>query len=380
MKFFHLSDLHIGKQLHFYSLRKDQEAVFEEIVRYAEELKPEAIVIAGDVYDKSVPSAEAVAVFDGFVRKLADTGTEILVISGNHDSPERLEFASSLLERQHLHIAGLPPLGPDDYMKQVILQDSFGKVHFYLLPFLKPGYVRSVFPKEEISSYTQAVKRLVEREALDPGERNVLVTHQFYTAAGIEPEQGGSEAIFVGGTGNVDISAAAGFDYVAMGHIHKKQSVGNRQFRYCGTPLKYSAGESRDEKSLTVVTLGEKGTAPVIEEFPLHPLYDVRQMTGTLEELLEKGCEDYVSLVLTDEKMPYQARERLDAVFPRLLELRIENGRTRRQLREIQEAELLKSPEELFEKFYEDIHGQSMSEREREIIREIIEKAEEGMR
>lgn len=379
MRFFHLSDLHIGRQLHFYSLREDQEAVLEEIVRYAEELRPEAIVIAGDVYDKSVPSAEAVAVFDGFVRQLSEIGTEILVISGNHDSPERLDFASSLLEKQHLHMAGMPPLGPEDHIRQVIMEDAYGRVHFYLLPFLKPGYVRNVFPGEEPGSYTETVRRLIERENPDLNERNVLVSHQFYTAAGQEPVRSDSEAVFVGGSGNVDISAVSCFDYVAMGHIHKKQCVGGAQFRYCGTPLKYSAGESRDEKTLTVVTLGEKGAALQVEELVLHPLHDVKRLRGRMEELLEKGCEDFVSLTLTDEKMPYQARERLDLAFPNLLELKVENLRTKRQLQEIREAEKQCSPVELFERFYQDIHGKCMSEKELGIIREIVEKAEEGM-
>lgn len=379
MKFFHLSDLHIGKQLHFYSLKEEQTAVFDEIVHYAEQLKPEAIVIAGDVYDKSVPSAEAVAVFDGFVRKLAETEAEILVVSGNHDSPERLDFASSLLERQHLHIAGLPPLKPEDHIRKVTLKDIHGNVHFWLLPFIKPGYVRNVFPDAEAFSYTEAVQMLVDREDINTEERNVLVTHQFYTAAGKEPQRSPSESVFVGGTGNVEISALEPFTYAAMGHIHKKQSVGKKAcFRYCGTPLKYSVGESKDEKTLTVVTLAEAGREPVIQELPLHPLHDVKQLRGTFQELLIMGCEDYVSLTLTDERMPYQAREQLDRIYPRLLELKIENERTKRQLTELQESEAAYSPLELFERFYEEIHGQKMPEEEQKIICGIISRAEEG--
>lgn len=379
MKFFHLSDLHIGKQLHFYSLKEDQEAILDEVVRYAEEMEPEAIVIAGDVYDKSVPAAEAVAVFDGFVRKISELGIEILVISGNHDSPERLDFASTLLEKQHLHMAGRAPGMEEEHLKKVMLKDTYGNVYFWLLPFLKPGYVRNVFPGEEPATYTEALSRILKREEMEPDARHVLVTHQFFTAAGKEPERSDSEAVFVGGTGNVDISAVEDFDYVAMGHIHKSQSVGADKFRYCGTLLKYSAGESRDEKTLTVVTLGEKEREPLIETFALHPLRDVKQISGTLEELLEQGCEDYVSVTLTDKKMPYQPREQLDRVFPNLLELRVENTGTTRRLLELQEEEIHGSPLELFERFYEEIHEQSMTEEERDVILEIIEKAEEEM-
>lgn len=376
MKFFHISDLHIGKQLHFYSLKEDQEAILREIVQYAEKLKPQAIVIAGDIYDKSVPSAEAVAVFDGFLRLLSRTGAEILAVAGNHDSPERLEFASFLLEREHLHIAGLPPVTGEHHIRQVMLEDEKGKVCFWLLPFLKPSYVRGVFPDEEIESYTQAVEKILVREELDENIRNVLVTHQFYTAGGMEPSRSDSETVYVGGAGNVDITAVQGFDYVAMGHIHRAQSVGEASRRYCGTPLKYSVGESSDSKTLTVVTLEEKGKEPVIEELPLHPLRDVKQLQGTLAELLDKGCEDYVSLTITDEKMPYQPRERLERVFPNLLELKVENTRTRQQLSAMKEEKLSTDPMELFEQFYEEIHGAVMNVREQAVVREILEKAE----
>lgn len=376
MKFFHLSDLHIGKQLHFYSLKEDQQHILGEILQYAEKLKPQAIVIAGDVYDKSVPSAEAVAVFDEFIKGLSRMDTDILVVCGNHDSPERLEFASSLLERQRLYIAGMPPQDQKDHIKKVTFHDEYGDVIFWLLPFLKPGYVRGVF-EEEPESYTQAVKKLLEREEKDDTARNVAVTHQFYTAAGAETIRSDSETVYVGGAGNVDISALDGFEYAAMGHIHKAQSVGRPSCRYCGTPLKYSVGESRDEKSLTVVTLGKKGEEPLIEEFPLHPLRDVKQMSGTLDQLLGQGCGDYVSLTLTDERMPYQPRERLSEVFPNLLELRVENTRTRLSMENLSEAEISADPLESFGKFYEEIHGHPMTEEEMTVAEKIIEKAQE---
>lgn len=377
MKFFHLSDLHIGKQLHLYSLKEEQKAVLNEIIQYAEKEKPQAIVIAGDVYDKSVPSAEAVAVFDEFIRNLSELSLKIFVISGNHDSPERLEFAGSLLEKQGLYIAGLPPVKETDRIKKVVLCDEEGEVCFWLLPFLKPSYVRGIFPEKENLSYTEAVKMLLEREEMDLSVRNVLVTHQFFTASGKEPFRSDSETVYVGGAGNVDISAVQNFDYVAMGHIHKAQSVGEERFRYCGTPLKYSAGESGDTKTLTAVTLGKKGEGIKIETLPLQPMRDVQQLKGRFEELIRLGTEDYVSLTLTDEKMPYQPREQLEKVFPNILELKVENTRTKREisgfLKEAEQAE----PCVLFENFYEEIHGISMTEEERQLVREILEKVQE---
>lgn len=377
MKFFHLSDLHIGKQLHLYSLKEEQRAVLNEIIQYAEKEKPQAIVIAGDVYDKSVPSAEAVAVFDEFIRRLSELSLKILVISGNHDSPERLEFAGSLLEKQGLYIAGLPPVKETDRIKKVVLRDEEGEVCFWLLPFFKPSYVRGIFQDKENLSYTEAVKMLLEREEMDLSVRNVLVTHQFFTASGKEPLRSDSETVYVGEAGNVDISAVQNFDYVAMGHIHKAQSVGEARFRYCGTPLKYSAGESKDTKTLTSVTLGKKGQTAAIEELSLSPVRDVQQLKGRFEELMKLGTEDYVSLTLTDEKMPYQPREQLEKVFPNILELKVENTRTKRELsgflKEAEQAE----PSVLFENFYEEIHGISMTEEERKLVGEILEKVQE---
>lgn len=377
MKFFHLSDLHIGKQLHLYSLKEEQRAVLNEIIQYAEKEKPQAIVIAGDVYDKSVPSAEAVAVFDEFIRKLSELSLKILVISGNHDSPERLEFAGSLLEKQGLYIAGLPPVNESDHIKKVVLRDEEGEVCFWLLPFLKPSYVRGIFPEKENLSYTEAVKMLLEREEMDMSVRNVLVTHQFFTASGKEPLRSDSETVYVGGAGNVDISAVQNFDYVAMGHIHKAQSVGEERFRYCGTLLKYSAGESKDTKTLTSVTLGKKGESLKIEELPLRPIRDVQQLKGRFEELMKLGTEDYVSLTLTDEKMPYQPREQLEKVFPNILELKVENTRTKRELSGFLKEAVQAEPCVLFENFYEEIHGIAMTKEEKKLVGEILEKVQE---
>lgn len=377
MKFFHLSDLHIGRQLHFYSLKEDQRRILEEIVQYVYREKPQAIVIAGDVYDKSVPSAEAVAVFDEFIRKLSETGVQILVISGNHDSPERLDFASSLLEKQNLHMAGLPPMQPQDHIRKVRLQDAYGPVNFWLLPFVKPSYVSGITGPG--LSYTDMIRALLERESREEQERHVLVTHQFYTASGREPARSESEAVYVGGAGNVDVSAVQQFDYVAMGHIHKGQSIGGEQFRYCGTPLKYSVSESGDVKGLTMVTLEEKGTPPRIEVLPLHPPRDVLRLCGCLKELMLQGSEDYVSITLTDEKVPYQPREQLGQVFPNLLELRVDNPAARRTLEKEEQPELPDDPLQMFRRFFLEIQGEEMDGQETELMERVIRKIQEEM-
>ena len=380
MEFFHISDLHIGKQLHFYSLLKEQEQILNEIAEYAQKRKPQAIVIAGDVYDKSVPSAEAVAVFNRFLKKLSELQMAVLIISGNHDSPERLDFASFLLEKENLYIAGNPPLKAGDTIKKVMLKDEYGPVCFWLLPFLRPAYLQELLTEEERASYTSAVGALLQREERNDSIRNVLVSHQFFTAAGREPLRSDSETVYVGGVGNVDVSVAEEFDYVAMGHIHRGQSVGGEKFCYCGTPLKYSAGESKDEKYLLSVTLGKKGEPPVKSRLPLHPVHDVKQLKGSFEELLKMGCTDYVSLTMTDEILPYQPLERLEQVFPNLLEIKIENTRILQQSDNLKEAEITLDPVALFGQFYEEIHGIRLDEKQKQIMQEITEKAKEEIR
>lgn len=382
MRFFHLSDLHIGKHLHYYDLKEDQRYILSQIASLAEELRPDAIVIAGDIYDRSVPSAEAVALFDWFLTRLADIrpAIPVLAIAGNHDSAERLDYASSILGRQHIHIAGMPPAGEGERMKQVILEDESGEVHFYLLPFVKPGYVRSAFPQgQSPEDYDGAVRGLVEREQVDTSVRNVIVTHQFYTAAGLSPVAAGSESVRVGGLDNVDISALAPFDYCALGHIHRRQQVGEGPAWYCGTPLKYSVSESSDEKMLTLVELGEKGTAPVRTEIPLAPLRDVREIKGTLEELLtgagEEIRQDYVSVTLTDEKALYEPADQLERAFPRLLQVRLENLRARLSHEEAGELDL-GDPLQVFGQFFEEMQGRPMDEDEERVMRDIFK---EGM-
>ena len=337
MKFFHLSDLHIGKQLHHYSLREDQEAVLDEIVAYADSIRPDAVVIAGDIYDRPVPSAEAVAVFDRFLTGLSKIvpSIPVLIISGNHDSADRLEYASDILKRHRIYLAGNVPRDASERLRKVTLSDNWGQVDFYLMPFLKPSYVRNVFEGEPPKTYTEAVEKLLMREGIDyKNRRNVLVSHQFYTGnisstrsadnpvRGDKPElypmTCDSETFCVGGIENVEIRAVQDFDYAALGHLHGAQNVGSPRIRYCGTLLKYSVSECSHEKTLTVVTLGEKGEEPLIELLPLHPLRDVKKKTGNLRDIIDHAGEDergdYISVTLTDETDPYKPKEQLEKV------------------------------------------------------------------
>lgn len=390
MRFFHLSDLHIGKHLHLYNLAKDQKYILEQIVEKALEYRPDAIVIAGDIYDKSVPSGEAYQLFDGFLNSLADISPTIpiLVIAGNHDSQERLQYASSFLERHQIYIATKPPQEADEKLKKVTLTDDYGEVDFYLLPFMKPGYVRHLFPQEEISNYEAAFEKVLEREAIDFQRRNVLVAHQFFVNQGQKPQVCDSEQmnINVGGLDSIDIRVISDFDYVAAGHIHGPQSLGNGRVRYCGTPLKYSVSEEHHSKSITLVDLRGKGEEPVIEAIPLTALHDVRRLKGNLDELLEAregvSQEDYVSITLTDEKELYRPKDALSEIYPHILEITVDNSRTRNIYAGLQgdafDAEegigKMQSPLEAFREFYQLMQQQPLSETEEKVMVEILDE------
>lgn len=380
MKFFHLSDLHIGKQLHRYNLKEDQQVILKEVIAYAKELRPDAIVIAGDIYDKSVPSAEAVTIFDEFLTELSEITPviPILIISGNHDSPDRLNYASEILRRHHIYLVGNVPEQPEEYIEKVTLQDTYGEVDFYLLPFMKPGYVRNVFVNNVPETYADAVREIIKREEIDYNKRNVLVSHQFYVGEKEgSPETCDSEVFSVGGIDNVDIGAVKEFDYVALGHLHGAQYVSRPKIRYCGTLLKYSVSESTQTKSLTVVTLKEKGEKPEIACYPLHPLRDVRKKKGTLEEIIKEAGkeekEDYISITLTDEIDPYKPKEQLERVFSHILEIRVDNQRTRTKLKEMDEELVMKDPFTSFCEFYKEMQGREMNTQEETIMKEIFD-------
>ena len=380
MRFFHLSDLHIGKQLHHYSLKEDQEHILGEIIEYAGKLHPDAVVIAGDIYDKPVPSAEAVTLFDDFLTRLAKIRPQIpvMIISGNHDSADLLRYAAGILKKEKIYLAGSVPQKEEEHIEKVALKDEWGEVNFFLLPFLKPAYVRRLFEEDPPETYSDALNRLIKRENINfKDERNVLVSHQFYMGSYL-PETCDSETISIGGLDQIDITGVEPFDYVALGHLHGKQKVKDEHIRYCGTPLKYSVSEASHTKALTVVTLGEKGESVKIEEYPLHPLRDVRKITGKLKEILkeERSPEDYVSITLTDETDPYHPKEQLETVFSKILEVRIDNTRTRTKWMEAEEL-VLKTPEENFADFFEKMQGRTMDPEEETLILQILEEARE---
>ena len=383
MKFFHLSDLHIGKQLHRYNLKEDQQVILKEVITYAKELRPDAIVIAGDIYDKSVPSAEAVNVFDEFLTDLSEITPEIpiLIISGNHDSPDRLKYASEILKRHHIYLAGNVPERPEEHIEKVTLHDAYGEVDFYLLPFMKPAYVKNIFVDGTPETYSDAVKEIIKREKIDyKDKRNVLVSHQFYVGEKAESQETcDSEVFSVGGIDNVDIGSVKEFDYVALGHLHGAQCIGKPEIRYCGTLLKYSVSESTQNKSLTVVTLKAKGEKPEIENYPLHPLRDVRKKKGTLDEIIKEAQEtekdDYISITLTDEIDPYKPKEQLERIFSHILEIRVDNQRTRTKLKEMDEELVMKDPFTSFAEFYKEMQGREMNGEEETIMKEIFDKA-----
>jgi len=385
MKIFHLSDLHIGKQLNGYSLKENQEAVLNQIVDYAASRHPDVILICGDIYDKTAPSGEAYTMFGNFLEALSGIKPEItvLIIAGNHDSPERLSYASAFLERHRIHLSVFPPRNQEEYLKKVVLRDENGPVNFYLLPFLKPGYVRQLFPDNQPDGYESAIRAVLERETIDAGERNILLSHQFYTAGSKDPETCESEqaVIMAGGLDRVDASVLSDFDYIALGHIHGSQKVGKTSVRYCGTPYKYSVSEENHKKSVTVVNIGKKGDEPELEFLPLNGIQDVRRERGTLSEILKRASEenrhDFVSVTLTDEEEPYRVRERLEEVFDHMLELRVDNERTRHKRLEEGETVPVLKPLEAFRQFFKAVRGEEMTMEEEQAMERIVQEAKE---
>ena len=372
MKLIHLSDLHLGKRVNEFSMLEDQQYILKQILEIIDAERPDAVLICGDVYDKSVPSAEAVQVFDGFLCALAERKLRTFVISGNHDSPERLAFASRLIAPSGVVLSPVY----DGTVEPAVLHDAHGPVHIYLLPFLKPAHVRRFFPEAQIESYTDALREAVAQMGVDPAERNVLLTHQFVTGAG----RSDSEEISVGGADNVDAGVFADFDYVALGHIHRAQNAGGERIRYCGAPLKYAVTEADQEKSLTVAELGEKGPLTV-RTVPLVPLRDLRALRGSYEDLMKKenyagtNVEDYLHITLTDETdVPYAA-QKLRIVYPNLLRLDYDNARTRAGV-ELVGAEDVerKTPMELFADFYEKQNGRPLSGEEAAFSAALMEE------
>lgn len=376
MKLIHLSDLHIGKRVNEVSMIQEQEFILQEILTVIDDEQPEAVLICGDVYDKSVPSAEAVTLFDDFLCRLAERKLAVFIISGNHDSAERLAFGGRLMEDKGIHLS---PVYNGSVMP-VTLADPYGQVHFWLLPFIKPAHVKRFYPDEGIESYTDACRVAVEKMKIDTASRNVLLTHQFVTGSATCD----SEEISVGGSDNVDAAVFAGFDYVALGHIHGPQNIGSEKIRYCGTPLKYSFSEAGHEKSVTVVELGEKGSLR-LHTVPLKPMHDMRQIRGSYDQVTAKSfyentaVEDYLHITLTDEEDVPEAMARLRVIYPNLMKLSYDNTRTRSNAVidgaiDVQK----KSPLQLFGELYQQQNNQPMSEIQYVFLRELIESIWEG--
>lgn len=377
MKFIHLSDLHLGKRVNEFSMLEDQEYILGRIINIIDDEMPRAVIIAGDVYDRSVPPAEAVQLFDGFLNKLAKRGLQVFIISGNHDCAERIAFGAQLMDKSGIHISPVY----DGSVTPVVLEDEFGSVCVYMLPFIKPIHVRKAFDDESIVSYTDAVRTAIEHMEIDDHNRNILVTHQFVTGA----ERSESEEISVGGSDNVDASVFGQFDYVALGHIHGPQKICRETVRYCGTPLKYSFSEKDHVKSVTVAELHEKGNVK-IRTVPLVPKHDMREIRGRYEELALKenyentAIHDYLHIILTDEEDIFDAVGRLRSIYPNLMKLDYDNKRTQSAEHISAAADMSRiSPQELFAEFYESRNGQAMSGEQSEYVKKLIEEIWEGM-
>ena len=370
MKFMHISDLHLGKRVNEFSMLEDQKDILRKLLKIADEEKPQALLIAGDVYDKSIPTVGAIQLFDDFLCELSKRKVQTFIISGNHDSAERMAFGGRLMKESGVYVAPVYA----GKTQAVVLEDERGPINIYLLPFVKPANVKRFFEDEQIENYTDAIRVAVEQMKLNTDERNVLVTHQFVTGA----KRSESEDISVGGTDNVDASVFDEFDYVALGHIHRPQKMGKETLRYSGTPLKYSFSEVEHKKSVTIVELLEKGNVQ-ISTVPLVPLRDMRKVRGTYMEVTAKESYtaenkmDYLQITLTDEEDVPGALQKLRTIYPNLMRLEYDNKRTREN-KEVQavEAQEQKSELELFGEFYELLNNEPMKEEQTEFMENLI--------
>ena len=372
MRFAHISDLHLGKRLHEVSFLEDQAYILEEICKILRDEKPDAVLIAGDIYDKSAPSAEAVRLFDDFLSELSADGQMVFAISGNHDSAARVAYGGRIMAKSGVYLSAPEYRGE---VFSVLLEDKAGSVDIYLLPFIKPIHVSLAFPNEKIESYTDALRIAVEKMPVEPKRRSVLVAHQFVTGA----VRSDSEEVSVGGLDNVDAAVFAPFSYVALGHIHRPQNIGSPRIRYSGTPLKYSFSEAKDEKSITMAELDGKGAVSV-RTIPLKPQHDLREIRGTYDALMKKenyagtATDDYLHIILTNEDDVPDAMRKLKTVYPNLLRLDYDNARTRNggAVEVLPEAET-KTPMELVAEFYALQNGQPMNEAQSEYMRRLAE-------
>lgn len=380
MKLMHLADLHLGKRVNGFSMMEDQEYILNRILEIMEEEQPDGLLIAGDVYDKTIPPAEAVRLMDDFLTAVAAKHVPVFLISGNHDSAERVAFGHQLMQGSGIWISPVY----DGTIRYHTLEDRWGEVNIYLIPFLRPSVVRSFFPDVEIEDYTDALRTIIEDLQVDTSRRNVVLAHQFVTAAGALPETCDSEQLSVGGLDRVDGSVFSPFDYTALGHLHGPQRVGSETIRYAGSPLKYSFSELRQKKSVTVAELREKGEAE-IRQIPLQPRREMTELRGTFGEILEEARKkgepqtDYYHMILTDETDVVDALSRLREYYPNIMLLDYDNRRTRSQ-KEVEQLDRVeeRTPGELFAALYEQQNGQEMDSDRKEyldgLIREIWEE------
>ena len=376
MKFLHISDLHLGKQLAEYSLLEDQRYILRQILDIVADRQPDAVVVAGDLYDKPVPPAEAVTVLDWFITSLTEMGVALLMISGNHDSPERLDFGSGLFEEKGVYLVGQFNGAP----KKVTLGKPDDQADFYLLPFIRPGNVRPFYPDEEIKSYDDAMRCVMKNLTLSKEIPSVLVAHQFVTAGGVSPERSESEVISLGGTDNVDVSNFISFQYVALGHIHRPQRLTRDSVRYAGSPLKYSFSEAEYDKSVVMVTLNGM-EEPSIELIPLVPMRDLRRIRGPLDKLLSdevaaaSNREDYLHVTLTDTEPVADPLYRLRQVYPNIMRLSFSSSLEEEEV-EIAACEEVehRTPPQLFAEFYNQMQGEPLSEEDGKLVLRLMEK------
>lgn len=373
MKLIHLSDLHLGKRVYEYSMTEDQEYILRQIIGIIDSEKPDGVIIAGDIYDKSVPPAEAVTLFDSFLSELCRRNVRVFCISGNHDSPERIAFGSKIMDGNGIYMSPVY----NGRIQPISLQDDYGEVNIYMLPFIKPVHVRHIFDDDKIVTYNDAVSRAVKEMDIDTDKRNILITHQFVTGA-VRTE---SEEMSVGGTDNVDVSLFDKFDYVALGHLHAPQNCGKSNVRYCGTPLKYSFSEAKDQKSVTIVEMSEKGDT-TYRTAELVPLRDMKEIKGKYSEITRMDYyfgttfqEDYLHITLTDEQDIPDAAGKLRAIYHNLMKLDYDNLRTRTDntVSAVNNIEQ-KTPIELFAEFYKLRNNAEMSEEQKSYVKKLIEE------
>ncbi len=381
MTFFHLSDLHLGLKLINHDLIDDQAYILDKITEYIQAEQPDAVIVAGDIYDKAIPPAEAVELFDSFISNISSASphTEILLISGNHDSAPRVNIFRNILKHHHIHMIGLPPMDPNDHIEVVTLQDEYGPVHFYMLPFIKPSMIKTIVGTDANGnnlSYDASVHKLFERETINTKERNILVSHQFYLPNGTDADSVSrmdSEICTVGNIDQISADVLFPFDYAALGHIHKPMSVGSENYRYCGTPLACSVSEAEQDKGIIKVTLGKKGDMTT-DILPLIPKRKVRVLKGALRDILTMGCNDYVTVILTDkvDLDVLDMQDRLRHEFPNLLEIRRETIRKADYKAQLGTEKLL-DPFELCTAFLKDL-----DEDEQTILKDIINTVREA--